>query len=357
MKTVHILSQGFVATNVRAMLFPLIVWRQALRERGISWRVFTEPCEALFDCDVLVVESHFHGKRWGTDTKGILEELWGYAQRVDSLFYLDSSDSTALLHPEVLPIVDRYYKGQILKNRRLYGTAHYGNRFFTDFVHETYGTTDDNPSRSIPVVDDMHLNKIRVWWNSSLADWSWKGRYRMALYSLLPWSPILAFPNHFTDPAGARNIKISCRMGTVYDRATVAWPRKIAKEKLEKWAPANRISYREYVRELQAARLVISPFGWGEINYKDYEVFLAGAALVKPDMEHLETWPNLYRPDDTYFAYDWSGENLAQIVESLLDDAGRAEAIARKGQDLYKSHLVGSHARSKFCDRVQNLLE
>ena len=34
--------------------------------------------------------------------------------------------------------------------------------------------------------------------------------------------------------------------------------------------------------------------GEREINYRDYESFLSGSVLIKPDMDHVDTWPNYY---------------------------------------------------------------
>jgi hypothetical protein len=47
-------------------------------------------------------------------------------------------------------------------------------------------------------------------------------------------------------------------------------------------------------------KLIFSPFGWGEINYGDFEGILSGDALVKPAMSHLQTWPELYVEGETY---------------------------------------------------------
>ena len=65
---------------------------------------------------------------------------------------------------------------------------------------------------------------------------------------------------------------------------------------------------KEYRKNMYESKFVVSPFGCGEICYRDYETFMAGAALIKPDMSHLETWPNLYIPNETYFPISWDIE-------------------------------------------------
>ncbi len=352
---IHFLTGGFVAPNTRSLLFPLIVHNRALRKTGITWENFTAPSERMFDCDILVVESSFHGKRWTTDRDKILTEMQLFASRVDRLFYLDTSDSTALLHPEVLPFVARYFKNQLLVNRNLYKDTHYGRRIFTDFSHRKYGILDDAPEDSVPVLQNDQLEKLGVWWNSSLADWSPAGRYRMKLYARLPFAPLLAFPKAYTDACDARQVDVSCRMGVNYDRETVSWHRKTVRERLAKWSPADRVSYREYVKEMQSSKIVVSPFGWGEINYKDYETFLTGGLLVKPDMAHLETWPALYIPNQTYCPYQWDVSNLVSVIEELLSAPQRACEMAAKGQKVDRDHIVGNVAAEKFCHHLKTL--
>ena len=44
----------------------------------------------------------------------------------------------------------------------------------------------------------------------------------------------------------------------------------------------------------------MSPFGLGEITLKDFEVF-SGSLLMKPNMDHMLTWPNFYTKDTYIF--------------------------------------------------------
>jgi len=356
MVKINILTEGFVSPNVRSVLFPLLVHRTHLKERGIHWRAFRHMSPKIFECDVLIIESNYHGKRWLNESAAILDGLADVQTRVKRLFYLDTSDSTALLHPEILPYVDRYYKLQLLRNRDEYKVAHYGNRAFTNFSHEKYGIEDAAPSYSTPVMEDLLLEKLYVWHSSSLADYSRAGRYRAALYSRFPLSMFLRYPQNIVSPRTNRPLDVSCRMGVSYDRETVAWYRRQARVHLSRWIPTDRVSYAQYVRELENSKIVVSPFGWGEVNYKDFETFLAGALLIKPDMSHLETWPDLYRPNDTYLAYDWGCENLVEVIENALANWGYHQDISESGQKQYLSYINGNAAAGIFCDRLKHLI-
>lgn len=357
MTRVHILTEGFVSPNVRAIFYPLIRHRHALAERGIEWRMFTDRrAVKLRDCDVLLIESNIHGAAWNEDEAGILAEISGYKDHIDRVIYLDSADSTALLHPEVLPIVDAYAKAQLLKDRTAYLDAHYGNRIFTDYAYRQFGIEDADHANSRPVSDSGLLAKLRLSWNSGMADHSFRGRYLSELYTKLPWRGLLRAPAGWAAPSTNRRNDISCRMGVNYARATVAWQRIEAKKRLARWARTDRVSHRRYVQELQTSKIVVSPFGWGEINYRDFETLIAGSLLLKPDMSHLETWPDLYRNSETMIAYAWDASDLEEKVESILGNYTEYLAAARSGQDDYRRHVAGPQAAELFCDRMLELI-
>ena len=43
---------------------------------------------------------------------------------------------------------------------------------------------------------------------------------------------------------------------------------------------------------MRHSRICISPFGYGEICWRDFEAILCGCLVVKPDMSHVETNPS-----------------------------------------------------------------
>src|SRR5690606_4778495 len=62
----------------------------------------------------------------------------------------------------------------------------------------------------------------------------------------------------------------------------------------------GRASAKRYFLELGLSKITLSPFGWGEVCFRDYEAIACGSLLVKPEMAHLETSPDIYIPGETY---------------------------------------------------------
>jgi len=358
MTRVHVLTPGFTSPNGCAFLFPLIVHRRALAERGIGIAFFHSDADpaALTDCDVLIVDGKYYSPRWIPDTPGALDALARLGQGAAKLFYFDITDSSGWDHARGLPLVAAYFKNQLLRDRTAYLRPLYGYRPYSDHYHRTQGVTDAGDAMSEPIDDPALLDKLHVGWNSALADYSWLGPARMALYGKLPWPALLRFPDGYEPPGARRPLPLACRIGTAYARDSVAWQRHAIAERLAGRVATGKVSRRAYLAELRRARVVVSPFGLGEITLRDFEIFLAGAVALKPRMTHLETWPDLFRDGETIAVHGWDLDDLDQAIERLLDEPLRAQKIAARAQADYRRHLIGEAAAALFCDRFATIL-
>jgi hypothetical protein len=106
-------------------------------------------------------------------------------------------------------------------------------------------------------------------------------------------------------------MNIAFRGETHYSAEAIGSQRRKIKAILSQRAFSNSIiggktSYSSYMNELTKSKISISPFGWGEICYRDFESFLTKSVLVKPDCSHLATFPNFFIPNETYIPVNWS---------------------------------------------------
>lgn len=355
MLRVNVLSDGFISPNARAMVFPLVVNRERLRSLGLDVRVLDREGPEATDCDALLVDSKVLRPLWAEASDRALEQLTQWRCQT-ALLWFDTTDSASWINPDVLRIVDLYCKNQLLRDRTLLLRPLYGHRLYTDYYHRTAGVEDSRPAWQTAVEDSVLLDRLRVSWNSGLADWSFAGVYRLALYRHLGWPALLRYPRRFTPPSKQRPIDVSCRMGTSYERESVAWQRREMEQRLRHLMPTQRVSRREYFRELQQSKVVLSPFGWGEINYKDYETFLSGALLLKPDMSHLETWPDLYRSGETVMTHSWDLEDLEDRLDDIVSNYSHYIDVACAGQEAYRRHLASEPGHEEFCVRFKALV-
>src|SRR5690606_18977257 len=102
----------------------------------------------------LIVDRGFFA---GVAREAIAADLERFRERASRLVWADTSESTALMDPWVLPYVDAYWKGQALKDRLLYLRPMYGGRYYTDYYHRYMGVEDASPRFSEPVEDVLQL--------------------------------------------------------------------------------------------------------------------------------------------------------------------------------------------------------
>ena len=357
---INFLLSNNLTKNEFAFIYPLRLHKKRLTSYGLSVDFSSSISSKLFDCSVLIVSSHFARKNnwWTGDRKSEMFYFFESAKsKVDHLVWADMGDSTGATHFEILPFVDRYLKGVMLKDKAHYLKFQYGSRYFTHYYHENYQIEDGDPGEPhlnhIPAEAD--LDKVCLSWNQAFSNYTHWGFYYDTLkrhFSLLPNFQV----SRFAHPSKRRTNEFSCRISSNYGRNTVAFQRARVLEKLKKRIPTNPVSRKEFFAELRNSRIVISPFGWGEICYRDFEATMAGAALMKPDCDHMTTWPDLYKKDSTYLSFDWDLSDFESKLDWAVSNPRYILEIAEHGQELYKSFLNSIDGQQQFCERFNKLM-
>ena len=62
-----------------------------------------------------------------------------------------------------------------------------------------------------------------------------------------------------------------------------------------------------------------------------------GAAVLFPNMNNIETWPNIYKDRITYLSYDYNINNLLDKINELLDDNDLRNTLVKKFPEICKS--------------------
>lgn len=303
--------------------------------------------------DILLVahhHSHLYGLG-GLSKDSLLDVLGRLRNQSDLLVWLDTADSTGTTKFDVLPHVDLYLKKQVLKSKERYLYPIWGGRPFCEYYHLKYGIEDPDISEdTYTAAQRGDLHKIQLSWNVGLADLFNSSKY--ATYA----RPHLFTLPRFTEAAEIRTFDLQYR-GSAWSSAA-GWQRTRARElvsmrhDLSYPAVDTKVPYTEYIAEVQKSRSVVSPFGWGEICGRDFEAFAYGATLLKPDMSHLETFPQWYRPYETYIPIDWDFSNFDDVLDAIRPRSADYLRIAQNGQDLYRSFLEGRPAKKLFVEHV-----
>ena len=101
--------------------------------------------------------------------------------------------------------------------------------------------------------------------------------------------------------------------------------------------------------------MTFSPFGWGEICYRDFEAYFSGSLLIKPSMDHIETWPNLYIKNQTYIPCRWDLKDLVDMIYKCENTQYLQIPINAKNN--YNQFLNNISGESQFTNRFKKLID
>ena len=356
MKTIHILSPGFTSPNSAAFLFPLIKFKNTLIDNGFNVRIYKAIDEKITDCDYLMIDSKFFKTRWSIDFKGTLEKISSFNDET-KVIWCDQADSSGTFLGQVLPYVHKYLKAQLLKDHHEYTKTHYASRIFTDYYHNKYNITDSDPYIEQPVQNLDDLSKLGLSWNSTFMNYGVWGPYIPRIRAHLPLNSILQYSEARTPANAPRALDLTCRMGINYARETVCYQRRKIRDILSDYVQTNKLSRSKYLQEMDHSKICVSPFGLGEITLKDFECFLSGSLLLKSDMSHMETWPNLYIDNKTCIFHNWDLTDVREKIDWALSNKIRRIEMAQQGQNSYIEYTTGNNAAINFSRRLHAILE
>ena len=361
---VHVLTAP--TTKGYNCAYPLRAFRHGLERAGITVRVYHRPGRSITNCDVLCITSeHWKWRRRSISDEAIFDEIRRYRDVVGTLVWFDLTDSSGTTRFDLLPYVDLYAKNQLLRDRLQYTRPFYGMRPHTDFYHRLSGIADTS-ERSRNPASPRQLHKLAIGWNLGLGSYVCRDQLIVGrLRSLRVYWPFVSYTcEGACAMERARPVDVGFRGRLQYDRETVAFQRQevyrrltaLAKEAGYSTPPPGKLPYKQYRQEMRLTKVVLSPFGFGEINAgRDFECFADGAALVKPNMDHLVTWPNYFEKGVTYAPFAWDFSDFESTITALLTDHDRRVEIASAGQARYLRSL-SAEGEKAFVDHFRALM-
>jgi hypothetical protein len=100
------------------------------------------------------------------------------------------------------------------------------------------------------------------------------------------------------------------------------------------------VSHAQFYTELYGSKICFSPFGYGEVCLRDYEAIMAGAMLIKPDVSHLITEPEVFIPFETYVPIEWQFADLREKVEYYLNNESERLRIAQNAYQVLHKYVA-----------------
>ncbi|EMS32075.1 hypothetical protein C943_01337 [Mariniradius saccharolyticus AK6] len=282
----------------------------------------------------LVVFAKYFGNLSPDEQSSLIEKAKNKYQKV---CFFDDLDGSEIQFFKYFDDFDLYFKKQIYSDLSSYTRRFNGNKLFIDFYRSRFEFEIKSNSKydGQYLGDSKNLGKIRLCWNIGIGDYfSNRSKLIRILFPIVGPNIIGKLMGNFPSAPGndvQRIKKCQARFGVNERRKHIDIQRKILLEKVDgnDMFLSGKLDPKLYQKEIRKISAVLSPFGYGEVCFRDFEAILNSAVLVKPDMSHLNTWPNVFKPMETFLPIAWDGSNLISQVQDLLTNEKLAKDLSR----------------------------
>lgn len=310
----------------RSQIHPFFFYRKQLfkkysvsiSEQNIN-RFSVEPTKTLERADIVMLQPWYD---IGDDGLNRLIDNVRNHCKPSRIVFLDSYAPTDLRFANTLnDQIDLYLKKHVLKDRSLYGKSTLGDTNLTDYAAKKHSL--NLPKTTFPIPANF-LDKLIIGPSFFTADYLLGKLYEDR-------------PFHHSDM-----FDIHARLGT----KGAPFYQLIRGEALKAVGQLNHaailktfpVKKRQYLQELSRSRLCFSPFGYGEVAWRDYEAIILGSTLLKQDCSHLETYPDIFRSGESYVSLKWDFSDFNHKVHHFLDNSEDRQRIAINAFQLLSTY-------------------
>ena len=333
--------------NSFSFIFPILTNKKYFKEEIIVGNQLPKK-----NYDLIFVDSKFFYEEFNkAEFQYIRNCIIELKLKCKKIVYVDN-EASIFINKNIIEMFDYYLKGRIPNDMNIYKSKLYGLREFTDFYYHKFNIKDKNEIYS-EYLDEKNISKIILSWNNGICDYSFWSKINRNFFKLSNF----VF-NNFKCKNYEKRQNFSARFSQSYLRQTVNFQRKELSRLIDDSQLTNRVNRYRYFNELKRSKISFSPFGWGEICYRDFESFYYKCALIKPDMDHINTWPNYYKKKLTYLSLNWDFSNFENIIQYISDKKNENDLnfIAAEGQKNYFYYLY-SGGESPFVLHFKSILK
>ena len=296
------------------------------------WRQYTSRPKYLGHADVVLFQTWFNlGDDQMRDAVASIRRHYPAA----TLVYLDWFAATDLRYASVLSeLVDVYVKKQTFVRFSDYERETLGDTNLTDFYNRRYGLADSIRRLSVP---EGFENKLVLGPNFQFA--SYLHRYSRR-----------SMPNR------DRSVDLHARLA----RKGTPWyfaMRTEASKAVDGLSDLvvvreGRVPRRKFMAELESSRLCFSPFGYGEVCWRDFEAWATGSLLLKPDMSHLRLPGDPFQPFETYVPLKWDSSDLEEKARHYLRDGAERNRITAAAFEKFRQICTVDHVQEHWREML-----
>lgn len=281
-----------------------------------------------------IVGLKFNYKSRPEEIVAAVSSVAGSKRAGSKLVYCDGNDELTMQWPGLLRICDFYWKKHAFRDLSLYRRRFRGTTNLTEYCIPDGPQGENSESGNVDAFalpGDEDLKKLFVG-NSVALD-----------FKIARLRPFLA-DNAGIPPFGSRPHDVVLRadvpenwMGQL--RRPAAEAIAALQDSLKVLLPHDRVPPRQYAEEMLSTKICVSPFGYGEICWRDFEAIAYGCLLFKPDMGHVQAKPDIYKAHETYVPVAWDFGDLREKVEYYTEHQKESAAIVIRARTVLAEAL------------------
>jgi len=338
----------------RTDFYPLIKWNKKLKNKGINIKFMRSHNDPRFlNYETVIIDHRYSVQltKFGNkySNKNFLIDFIGKLKLNGSKVILfDNNDGAGSTFFDIIEHVDLFVKKQLLKDRKLYALNR-GYQIRTPLISgynlsQEQIIENERKAQGLSPCPPDQLYKLALGWNIGMHDYrEFPLQYffpfgtNRVLNSMFP-VPI------FTEPSRTSPYDSSFRGAIRPGNENYSWQRNKVIEFLKKdvrhnYITGGTVSKKNYLSELRKSKTCVSPFGHGEICWRDFEAIISGCVLIKPNMSHLETFPNVFIENKTYVDIKWDISDIQEKIHEVLNNYNEYIECAHSAQELYRKHI------------------
>lgn len=264
---------------------------------------------------------------------------------------LDPWDQCTGRYLGALPYVDRFVKCQRYRDLATYQRDMVGGTLVTDYLVRAQGVTM-NAINVGSRLDPRYGRRLMV---GNFVNMTRRLHARLLTPQVWPIFPL------------RRDVDVVCHVsiGTRGDDSYYRHHRLQAVEAIQamsgrysvvtsaEYDGERTVTSKQYRRDMRRSRIVVSPFGWGEISTRDYEAAAYGNLLMRPRVDHVDVMPQIFIPGQTYVPLEWDFSDLAEKVEYYLQHWDEAERMIRRARRI----CLDYYRHRQYLDWVAQALD
>lgn len=127
------------------------------------------------------------------------------------------------------------------------------------------------------------------------------------------------------------------------------------KYNIAKLEQGKRVSINEYYQRISSAKILLAPFGYGEMAPRDLDAAQFGAILIKPDMSYIDTSPNPFIDKETYISCKHNYSDLQEKIEMVLGNYKNYSYIIENARKKFNEQMRPENIALNLYNTFQNL--